>query len=159
MLHQLLIVAAACIAGDPLDVQLSYPPTKEMPAFSGRILVIASKKPIGERPFAQNWFTPAPSFAEDVKGWKPDAPHSFKPSVAFPQPWSRLPAGTYYVQAILDRDLGGREALTSPGNLYSKAEKVTLEPNKTLSLALRLDRTATARPFGETSTIKLFEKG
>ena len=157
MLHQLLFVAAACIAGDSLDVQLSYPPTKDMPAFTGRVFVVVSKKPIGDRLFSQNWFGPEPSFAVDVKDWKPDVPHAFQPSEAFPQPWNRLPAGMYYVQAILDRDLGGRDALTSPGNLYSKAEKVTLESGKTISLSLRLDRTVPEKAFGETPSIKLFE--
>ena len=157
MLHQLLFLAAACMAGEPLDVQLTYPATKEMPAFTGRVFVVVSKKPIGDRPFSQGWFAPEPFFAEDVKDWKPDVPHAFRPSAAFPQPWSKLPAGTYYVQAIVDRDLGGRDALTSPGNLFSKAEKVTLDPDKTVNLSLRLDQTAVAKTFGETSTIKLFE--
>jgi pimeloyl-ACP methyl ester carboxylesterase len=157
VLHQLAFFAVVCVAGDPLDVKLTYPPTKEMPPFTGRVFVVVSKKPIGDRPFSQSWFSPEPFFAQDAKDWKPDVPLEFRPSAAFPQPWNRLPAGTYHVQAILDRDLGGRDALSSPGNLYSKAVQVTLDPAKPNSLSLRLDRTATTKAFAETPSIKLFE--
>ena len=161
LLRPLLVIAAILLAGEssahPLEVELVYPPTKDMPSFTGRVFVIASRKAIGDRPFSQGWFSPEPFFAEDVKDWKADVPHAFRPSVGFGQPWDRLPAGTYYVQAIFDRDLGGRDALTSPGNLYSKAATVTIDPAKPTKISLRLDRTVSAKTFGETPSIKLFE--
>jgi S-formylglutathione hydrolase FrmB len=161
LLRPLLLVAASLFGSDdpappPLEVTLSYPASKDFERLSGRVFVVVSKKPIGDKAFSQSWFTPEPLFAEDVRDWAPTRPLAFKPS-EWSASWHVLPAGTYHVQAIFDRDLGGRDALTSPGNLYSKAAKVTLEAGSTAKIALPLDRIVAAKTFGETSTIKLFE--
>src|SRR5581483_9807878 len=52
---------------------------------------------------------------------------------------SALPAGDYFVQALLDsnRDLRAADA---PGNLYSKARKIHLDPARGDTVRLELTR-------------------
>jgi hypothetical protein len=159
LLVSILLCAGSAPAPRPLDLEVSYPASKDYASLTGRLFVVLSEKPIGDRPFSQSWFTPERIHFLEVRDWRPDQPlHVSRDAVdGHGTPIAMLPPRTYYVQAIFDRDLGGRDPLTSPGNLYSKAEKVTLEANKTVSLALRLDRTVATKTFGETGAIKLFE--
>src|SRR5687768_2900898 len=89
--------------------------------FTGRVFLAASRQPIPEGVFRQGWFTPEPFFAQDVKDWKPGEEMPFEPTHHFPQRWTKLAPGKYYLQAVMDRDLGGQSPFASPGNAYSKA--------------------------------------
>src|SRR5947207_3218880 len=116
----LLFIAAiawplSLAAQEPVSLRIAH----AGPApFSGRVFLAISKKPIGAGVFAQNWFGPEPFFAQDVKNWPANEDLSFRPSASFPAPLTELKPGTYDVQLILDRDLGGQNPLTSPGNLF-----------------------------------------
>jgi S-formylglutathione hydrolase FrmB len=161
MLHTLPLLFAIAVTPEtppaPLEVRLAYPASTGVKTFTGRVFVIVSRKPIGDAPFAQSWFDPQPFFAQDVKDWPADTPLDFRPAVGFPKPWNELAAGDYHVQAIADRDLGDRDPLTGAGNLFSKPQKVTLDPKKPASLALALERVAPEKKFNEKPRVKRFE--
>ena len=150
-----VLIGAGAPAPPPLEVTITHPGSKDYDSLSGRVFVVVSKKPIGEKPYSQSWFAPEPLFDQVVRNWVPTRPLEFRPE-QFGGSWHAIPPGTYYVQAIFDRDLGGRDALTSPGNLYSKAVKVDVNGPRT-KVALHVDRIQSERPFGETGAIKLFE--
>jgi pimeloyl-ACP methyl ester carboxylesterase len=122
--------------------------------FTGRVFVIYSKKPIGSGVFSQNWFTPEPFFAQDVKDWPANEEWSFQPTASFPGPMAKLQPGAYYIQLILDRDLGGQNPLTSAGNLFSKT---TMAPQEPAEIQLRADQVVPAKKFVEKPRVKLFE--
>jgi hypothetical protein len=69
-----------------------------------------------------------PCYAVQEKGIKPGGAVTFDDqAISFPVPLSDLERGEYYVQAIWDRNLGGRSISNSLGNLYSRpieAERV-----------------------------------
>ena len=52
---------------------------------------------------------------------------------------SELPAGEYFVQALLDTNNDLR-SLNAPGNLYSDVRKITLDPKKSAAIKLELSK-------------------
>jgi S-formylglutathione hydrolase FrmB len=138
-------------------IELSFSGKTLSAPFTGRVLVVASTKPIGDGPFRQPWFKPEPFFAQDVKAWQPDQPLAFTPTAHSPTPPAKLPAGKYFMQAILDRDLGGQSPFASPGNLYSKPVAFNWDPAKCEPIKLVVDQTVAPRKFTETARVKLVD--
>jgi hypothetical protein len=127
-------------------------------SFTGRVFVIASKTPISEMgtPPGPSWFKPYPFFAQEVTKWGADAPLAFKPQYAL-QPWDKLDKGKYYLQAILDLDLGGMSFVSSPGNAYSKPVMVDLSKAPAEPIKLHIDQVIPAKKFEETGRVKYVE--
>jgi hypothetical protein len=94
--------------------------------FTGRVLLYLSKDnrtpksgSAGEEIF--------PCFSVYVKNVKPEQSIVFDDkATAYPVPLSDIERGQYYVQAVWDRDLGGRAISESPGNLYSASQRVNI---------------------------------
>lgn len=159
-------IALALVATAPLPAQapaalgfsLTFAESALKEPFSGRVLLVLSK---GEpRPVVRslNWFNPEPAFAKDVTGWKPGTPLAFgADAIAYPTPLKDLPKGSYYAQAILDRDLGGISSFSSPGNIYSKAKKIDHDPSKPQVIDLTLDQIVKGPTFDESGTVKYVE--
>jgi hypothetical protein len=151
-----LIVARASAADSaPLQVELTFADQALAQPFTGRVFVLVSKQAIADAPPRQSWFKPEPFFAQDVVAWPPQTPLPFQPAHAFPHLLAKLPPGKYHVQAILDRDQGGQNSLTAPGNLYSKPLALDLDPAKSGLVTLRIDQTVRPRKFEEKLNIKL----
>jgi Putative esterase len=152
-----IICATTVVADQPLEFRVTFAKSALATPFTGRVFLVASKSALGGGPARINWFNPEPFFAMDVKDWQPETPLSFKPAEQFPQPLAKLPPGKYYVQAVLDRDLGGQSCLSSPGNLYSKPLAVELDPANTGIIALTVDQTVAPRKFEEKQRVKLVD--
>ena len=94
--------------------------------FTGRVLLYLSKDnkmpksgAAGEEIF--------PCFSVYVKNIKPGQSIVINDkATAYPVALSDIERGEYYVQAVWDRDLGGRAISESPGNLYSVSQKVNI---------------------------------
>ena len=159
MRHLLSLFFIACLA--PLAPAAEFALTFDKAAldqpFTGRVHVLLLRSE--PRPVAGglNWFDPEPAFAKDVKGWKPGEDLTIDATAVSTVPPEKIKPGTYYAQAVMDRDLGGRSFTNSPGNLYSKPVKLVFDPKTTGKLALKLDQTATEQKFAETETVKLVE--
>jgi Putative esterase len=126
--------------------------------FSGRVFVTFT--PTEPRPVLRSlsWFRPEQTFALDVKDWKPGTPMTLgSTATGFPKAMKDLPAGLYYAQAILDRDLGGISAFSAPGNLYSKSKRIEFDPTKTESVELTVDQAVPAPEFRQTDRVKLVD--
>src|SRR5262249_15643344 len=82
---------------------------------------------------------------------------TFKPQHAFPMTLDKLPAEKFYLQAVIDRDQGGQNCLTAPGNLYSKA--IMLDPKAPPDGPLNfvIDQAIAERSFKETDRVKLVD--
>jgi hypothetical protein len=126
----------------------------------GRLLLLISALPQGEPRFQ---LTDGPDsqlgFGLDVDGWRAGAEAVFDAS-AFGYPTASLaqvPAGTYRVQALLNRyetfhradghvvklppDRGeGQQWNRKPGNLYSEPVEITLDPARAQTIRIALDR-------------------
>jgi pimeloyl-ACP methyl ester carboxylesterase len=149
-----LVALAASLVAQTESIQLSHAGPDP---FTGRVIVVLSKKEIGAGVHSQNWFAPEPFFAQDVTAWPPHKALPFRPTASFPGPMSDLKAGPYFAQLILDRNLGGQNPLTSPGNLYSKAAKIEVDPIKPAEIRLHADQIVPEKKFAETQRVKLFE--
>ena len=142
-----------------LQVELSFSKSVNADAFTGRVFVIASKTPINEKnpPPAPGWFKPYPFFAQEVTKWSPDTPLKFEPQFAFPDAWGTLPKEKYYLQAILDRDQGGMNFNSSPGNGYSKPMLVDMNAPPSETIKFVIDRVVPERKFEEKGRVKYVE--
>lgn len=120
---------------------------------SGRLFVFASKQ--GEPRMGPNWFRPEPFFGLDVVEMKPDETKSLDDNAdCFPVPISKLPNGTYRLQALLDQDFYAPSPGTGVGNLYSEVVEIEITET-TKSVPFVLTEVVKARPFVETDFVKL----
>jgi hypothetical protein len=65
----------------------------------------------------------------------------------------QLKPGDYTIQAVIDRNLGGREIGTSPGNLYSKPTRTKIDAS-TGTIEIVCDQIAPDERFQDTDAIK-----
>ncbi|OWK34590.1 alpha/beta hydrolase-fold protein [Fimbriiglobus ruber] len=126
--------------------------------FTGRVHVVlwrSEPKPIGR---SLNWFDPEPAFAVDIKEWAPGAPLTVGPkALSHPTALGSVKPGKYYVQAILDRDLGGISFAASPGNGYSKPLALDFDPKTTGTVALKIDQVYAEPPLKDTDSVKFVD--
>src|SRR4051794_39276116 len=116
----LLLVLLASRVAQGVEFQLTFDKRVTDVPFTGRVLIVLSKSP-GGSPSEPDWFQPQPIFSQDVKDWKPgDTLALGKDLRGCPVPIGQLKKGNYYVQAIMDRDLGGQTPFNSPGNGFSE---------------------------------------
>ena len=71
-------------------------------------------------------------------------------AMAYPVALSDLERGDYYVQAVWDRNLGGRAISESPGNLYSVPVRVSLKKDTGARFALVCDQVVQGKAFVST---------
>ena len=139
----------------PLEFQLTFDKAACEEAFTGRVFVMF-RTTAASPPAGMNWFRPEPGLARDVKGWKPGETLTISAQdISYPKPLAELKPGKYYVSAVMDRDLGGIDFSASPGNVYSKAIPMELNPRATGSIKLKLDQVYKERAFKETDNVKL----
>ena len=141
----------------PLSFSLTFDKAACDVPFTGRVFVMfranSASPPVGV-----NWFRPEPGLAKDVKAWKPGEALTIDASdISYPAPLADLKPGKYYVSAVMDRDLGGIDFSASPGNVYSKAVQMELDPKATGTVELKLDQVFKEREFKETENVKLVD--
>src|SRR5262245_12859877 len=155
----LAVLAPQSPAADPkpLEFRLTFDKSALETPFSGRVFVMFRTNSASP-PSGMNWFRPEPGLAKDVKGWKPGEPLTIDAKdISYPKPLAELKPGKYYVSAVIDRDLGGIDFSASPGNVYSKAVQLELDPATTGTVELKLDQVYKTREFKETDTVKLVD--
>lgn len=110
--------AAAFSVTIPADKEASIQPGMK------RVLVFAQPAAgaaAGEPRLGPNWFRPDPFFGLDVPTAAAGKTYLLDDSAdAFPAPPSKLPAGKYRLQAVLDQKFQTQSFGNSPGNLFSK---------------------------------------
>lgn len=139
-----------------LSFSVSYDASAFSGKFSGRVVVYVSKGNRQPR-FGPNWFSPEPIFSAEFKNITPGQPMLITDNCSyFPSPPSTLAEGEYWVQAVLDRNLGGREIGASPGNLYSEAQRVAIVRGAAQTVKLNCNQVVPSRAFTETARVKEF---
>lgn len=139
-----------------LEVELSISKDVLNEPFAGRVFVMATKQANDKGPPpGLAWFNPQPCFAQEVEKWMPVTPLKFEPRFSHPKKWDEMAKEKVYLQAIVDRDLGGMNFHSSPGNLYSKP--VLHDPANPTPIKLVIDRVIPERKFEEKGRVKLVE--
>jgi Putative esterase len=141
-----------------LKFEISFPPSAHSKPITGRVYVMLSDEQDPEpRLQVGSWGSHPPFFGVDVSRLKPGQPVEIDGSIlGYPtHSLKDLPAGDYYVQALVNvytefhRSDGhtiwahmdqweGQQFNRSPGNLYSKAERVHLDPATGFDVKLRM---------------------
>lgn len=150
--------AVGFVALAPADVhfKVSYDKAAFVGPFSGRVVVYLSKS-MPEPRLGPNWYSPEPIYsarATNLSSGEAIVIDSTN-ATSFPGPPSSLTPGTYIVQAVVDRNLGGRAVGDSPGNLFSKPVKVDLDSAKDSTVDLSCDQVAPQPAFKETEHVRL----
>lgn len=140
--------------------EISFPASLEQGPITGRVFVMISKTDrVEPRLQAGSYQASVPFYGLDVEALKPGVSAAIDAStLGFPvESLSRLPAGEYYVQALLNvytqvhRKDGhviwvhwdqweGQQWNRSPGNLVSEVERVRLDPAAGFNIKLSLTR-------------------
>ncbi len=154
-----LMTAAAASAASP-NVVVSYPAERSTGPLQGRLILVFSPNAEKEPRSQVNWDQDAiPIFGTDVEDWKPGEPRAFDDSAfGFPlRSLKDIPAGSYRVQAVLNRyevfqrsdgvklnlppDRGeGQVWHKKPGNLYSQPQEIQISGEQGMAVALLLDQ-------------------
>jgi S-formylglutathione hydrolase FrmB len=150
----LVLAAFFSVAANSQTFQVSYTATAFSGPFTGRVILYLNKEnknpknaPVDVESF--------PCFAVDIKDAKPGTPIVFDDhATSYPVKLSDLERGEYYVQAVWDRNLGGRAISRSPGNLYSRPLKVTFSKDVSATFALNCDQVVAQTKFTDTKYAK-----
>ncbi|HXE31745.1 MAG TPA: alpha/beta hydrolase-fold protein [Terriglobales bacterium] len=156
-----LLLAGSALAAPPPGsrFQLSFPASAHAGAITGRVFVFVSRAAQPEPRLVSSGYTgTSPFFAADVSQLAPGQTAVVDASAAgFPlASLSKLPAGDYYVQGLLNvytrfpRADGhviwahmdqweGQHFNRSPGNLYSAVRKIHWDPAASATVDLSLD--------------------
>ena len=158
MLRALLLLClfVPVVAAEPLSFRLSFPAEVRREAFTGRAYVMLFK---GDAPTLRsgvNWFNPEPLFAVDVRNVQPGQPIVLDAKALFhPVAMTKLPRGTYTIQAVIDTAPGVASFSTAPGNLYA-IRKQELHPDAG-PISLSLDKVYREPAFVETPRVQLLD--
>ena len=107
---------------------------------------MSSTNPPPNLRFGPNWFAPEPFFGVDVKDFRPGQTIRVDDSAdGFPDKLSRLPAGHYRAQAILDQNPDFQNHAKGVGNLYQRDERPSIStPQSPRVFPLVLDQVVAA---------------
>ena len=159
-LFALLALAAQAAAKDPVYAEITLEKQAAISAagdrpLTGRIFLFFSQAKTGEPRFGPNWFKPEPFFRIDVENLQPGDVRRIDDSAAgFPEPLSKLPAGEYRVQALLDHNPDSQHYAQSAGNLYSQVADWKHASQSDEPLRLKLDQIVKPRVFAEKPWLK-----
>jgi S-formylglutathione hydrolase FrmB len=153
-----LAINPAAAQTQPLEFHLTFDRAVSVGPFSGRVYVLLTKSQVQQLHAGFDWFRPEPVFARDVKNWQPGQSLIVgSDALGYPHDLAKLAKGEWSVQAVMDFDRGARPSITAPGNAYSKAKRLTLDPAQSGPVALHLDQVYPVKPFAETPRVKLVE--
>ncbi|HEV3413223.1 MAG TPA: alpha/beta hydrolase-fold protein [Puia sp.] len=134
--------------------KVSYTTGAYSRTFSGRVLLYLNKEnhsPKDAMVDMENF----PCFSITVKSVMPGDLVVFDDkAVSFPVVLSDMEKGDYYVQAVWDRNQGGRAIAESPGNMFSLPVKIRLTKDTGAKFTLVCDQVVAARSFVPTTYVK-----
>jgi len=153
------IIALSLLAGLALPAlsqtfSVSYSPAVLSKPFTGKILLFLDKENKSPKDGAVG-IVSFPCFAVDVLNLQPGAAVTINDKAAsYPVKLSDIERGDYYVQAVWDRNLGGRGIGQTPGNIYSKTVRLSLTKDISKSFKLVADQVVPEQTFRETNFVK-----
>jgi S-formylglutathione hydrolase FrmB len=134
--------------------KISYTPAAFKEPFTGKVFLYLSKDNSEPRSggVGIEFF---PCMSIDVVNVKPGATVIVDDKAnSFPVKLSEIERGEYYVQAVWDRNMGGRAIAESPGNMFSSSEKVLLTKDFSKTYTLVSNQVVPEQIFKETQFVK-----
>jgi hypothetical protein len=155
-----VLCALSALAQAQLKFSIVYSTEAYHGVFSGKVVVYLAPAKSGEEPrFGPDWFNPSPMYSATFQGVSPGHPMVISDDnvVGFPGKLSDLVPGDYQVQAVVDRNLGGRALGSSPGNIYSVSTVMHLNPHTDGNVSIVCDQVVPEPVFKNTVHTKLFK--
>jgi hypothetical protein len=156
IIKKLLFIFAsmACLQAMGQKFTASYTPGASGENFSGKVFLYLSKdarNPKDDMAGVHSF----PCFSIDVKNVKPGQKVVFDDkAVSYPTVLSDIERGTYYVQAVWDRNLGGRSIAGSPGNIFNNAIVAKITKDRDQSFDIVCNELVKEPSFTETQFVK-----
>lgn len=146
----MLAAAWVCLTVHGQTFRVSYPAAVLGEPFTGKVILYLNKENKNPKN-AMAGLEMYPCFSVEVRDVKPGDVVTFDDRAAsYPVKLSEVERGEYYVQAVWDRNLGGRAISASPGNLYSLSQRVKLTKDVNASFVLSCDQVVPQQRFTET---------
>jgi len=137
--------------------KVSFSDTTFNKPFTGKVLLYLSKDN-KEPKSGTAGLDIFPCFSLAVENIKPGAAIVIDDkAVSFPVHLSDIERGEYYVQAVWDRNLGGRAIAGSPGNLYSVSQKINISKDYKKVYSINTTKMVDEPVFKETNFVKEFK--
>ena len=133
---------------------ISYSNTAFKGPFTGKVLIYLSKDT--KEPKDNDFMIRiSPYFSMDVKNIQPGQKIILDDkATSYPVKLTETERGEYFVQAVWDRNLGGRAIGSSAGNMYSVSQKVNLTSDLKHIFPLLCDKIIEEQSFKNTEYIK-----
>jgi hypothetical protein len=142
---------------------VSFPDSARRGPLTGRVLLFLSNRSTTE-PRRIDYFNLPAVYALQVTNLFPGdlvtfLPDKFRSSLAlaYPEAMDRLPAGTYYAQAVFDQDQTRADYNAGPDNLYSTVVRCELSGKNGKSYELIADQVIRETPPLDTDWVKFVE--
>ena len=136
------------------QISVSYSKTAYDKPFSGKVFLYLNKdnrEPKGAYVGIESF----PCFAKEVKNVQPGKAVIFDDrAISYPTVLTDLERNEYYVQAVWDRDLGGRAIAESAGNIYSKPIKIKLTKDLKKIFSIECTELVAEKGFTDTKFVK-----
>ena len=136
------------------QVEVSFSKEAFSEPFTGNVLLYLSQH--NKNP--KDAFIPIalpPVYRIQVNNLQPNETVIFDDSaISYPNTLTNIERGDYYAQVVFDRNLGGQDIGSSPGNLYSPSKKLTFNKNFDITYPLQANQVIQELPFKETKTLK-----
>ncbi|SRX53817.1 alpha/beta hydrolase-fold protein [Aequorivita sp. CIP111184] len=149
-----LLLLLICSFSFAQQFKVSYTDSDFKGPFTGKVFLYMSK----ENKNPKDGFvgiTSFPVFSIDVEDVKSGEMVVFNDDAkSYPVKLSDIERGEYYVQAVWDRNLGGRAINESPGNIYNTATKVTISQNRDAVYTVNCSEILPKNTFVDTEFIK-----
>ena len=150
----IVLLSAINIALNAQQFKISYTAAAYSEPFSGKVFLYLSKN--NKEPKSGNvgieFF---PCFSINVKNIKPGNNVLIDDNaLSYPVALSEIERGIYFVQAVWDRDLGGRSIAESSGNMYSKSMQVSITKDYKKIFTVVCNNVVPEKTFTETEFIK-----
>lgn len=147
----LLLVSTASFCQ---QFKISYTTADYKGPFSGKVFLYLNKDDKNPRNNDIGLFS-FPCFSISVKNIQPGTTVVIDDGAnSFPVKLSDIERGDYYVQAVWDRDLGGRAIGNSPGNIYNKTIKVNIDKSTSRVIDVKCEEIVPNPAFTETKFVK-----
>lgn len=157
ILFSLLVFSAFTNLCHAQVFRVSFADTTFNKPFTGHVLLYLSKDKKSPKDGAAG-LDIFPCFNVEVKNIKPGEVITIDDhAVSFPVKLSDIERGEYYVQAVWDRNLGGRSIAESPGNLYSVSQKISINKDFNHVYAVKATKLLVGPVFKETKYAKEFK--
>jgi hypothetical protein len=147
-------IVIICAAATAQQFKVSYNAAAMDKPFTGKVFLYLSKNNTSpkDETVGMDAFE---CFSVDVKNVQPGAAVLIDDNAnSYPVKLTDIERGEYFVQAVWDRNLGGRAINESPGNIYSKPVKVLLDKDFTRSFSLVCDLVIPEKTFTDTKYAK-----